>query len=107
MVNGKPIIHVKSSQFGEVHSMNSKLIIGSFVDRRPEFRVVKDIVTQTWKLTNKFTMKPYGDQSFSFKFPIEEARATILSMESFHIDSQLFVVRPFAEADLRDLMLPV
>ncbi|KAL5722840.1 hypothetical protein ACHQM5_006311 [Ranunculus cassubicifolius] len=51
-------------------------------------------------------MKTYGEHSYSFQFPNDNARSDALEIGSFHIASQLFHVqpwRPFIEADLHEL----
>ncbi|KAL5709228.1 hypothetical protein ACHQM5_019940 [Ranunculus cassubicifolius] len=51
-------------------------------------------------------MKTFGEHSYSFEFPNENARDDALEIGSFHIASQFFLVqpwRPFIEADLHEL----
>ncbi|KAL5725828.1 pectinesterase [Ranunculus cassubicifolius] len=106
MVNGEPVIHLQSTQFGKIQQKNEGLVIGSFVTKRESFEFVQSIVKKAWKPKGKVTMKFYGRKSFSFAFEDEEDKAQALEFGNFHIASQLFLVRPwklFVEADLKNL----
>ncbi|KAF5204181.1 Zinc knuckle (CCHC-type) family protein [Thalictrum thalictroides] len=51
-------------------------------------------------------MKVYGDKMFTFEFSNEDDRKAVLDIGSFHVASQLFVVRPwklFVEAETEEL----
>ncbi|KAF5176856.1 hypothetical protein FRX31_033557, partial [Thalictrum thalictroides] len=89
MVEGKPVIHIRSEQFSHVQERNSNLVVGSFVGRRPGFAYVRDVVTRLWKLKNSFIMRPYGHKMFTFEFQNEEDRSSVLEKGSFHVASQL------------------
>ncbi|KAF5191438.1 hypothetical protein FRX31_018975 [Thalictrum thalictroides] len=95
IVEGKPVIHVQSEQFIHLKEKNSKLVVGSFIGRRPGYAYVKDIVTRMWRLKNPFIMRAYGDRMFTFEFEKEEDRSILLEMGSFHVTSQLVVIRPW------------
>ncbi|KAF5185520.1 hypothetical protein FRX31_024893, partial [Thalictrum thalictroides] len=106
IVEGKPVIHVQFEQFIHLKEKNSKLVIGSFIGRRPGYAYVKDVVTRMWKLKNPFIMRAYGDRMFTFEFEKEEDRSIVLEMGSFHVASQLVVIRPwklFVETESEEL----
>ncbi|KAF5195204.1 hypothetical protein FRX31_015210 [Thalictrum thalictroides] len=94
IVEGKPVIHVQSEQFIHLKEKNSKFVVGSFIGRRPGYAYVKDVVTRMWRLKNPFIMRAYGDRMFTFEFEKEEDRSIVLEMGSFHVASQLVVIRP-------------
>ncbi|KAF5175838.1 Zinc knuckle (CCHC-type) family protein, partial [Thalictrum thalictroides] len=103
---GKPVIHVQSEQFIHLKEKNSKLVVGSFIGRRPGYAYVKDVVTRMWRLKNPFIMRAYGDRMFTFEFEKEEDRSIVLEMGSFHVASQLVVIRPwklFVETESEEL----
>ncbi|KAF5181642.1 hypothetical protein FRX31_028771, partial [Thalictrum thalictroides] len=103
---GKPVIHVQSEQFIHLKEKNSKLVVGSFIGRRPGYAYVKDVVTRMWRLKNPFVMRAYGDRMFTFEFEKEEDRSSVLEMGSFHVASQLVVIRPwklFVETESEEL----
>ncbi|KAF5207759.1 hypothetical protein FRX31_002654, partial [Thalictrum thalictroides] len=68
IVEGKPVIHVKTEQFAHVHERNSKLVVASFVGRRPGFSYVREVLSRYWKLKKQFIMRPYGEKMFTFEF---------------------------------------
>ncbi|KAF5177959.1 hypothetical protein FRX31_032454, partial [Thalictrum thalictroides] len=106
IVEGKPIVHVKSNQFTHLQHRFENLIIGGFVGKKLPFGFVRETLTRTWKLKNNFIMKAYGETMFSFQFRSEEDRKAVLEMGSLHIASQLFILRPwklFIEAEFNDL----
>ncbi|KAL5729650.1 hypothetical protein ACHQM5_002572 [Ranunculus cassubicifolius] len=105
LVNGKAEVHVKSEQFDHLKKDYGKLLIGSFVEKRAPFRFVRDKVEEAWN-TQEFIMKTYGEHSYSFQFPNDNARSDALEIGSFRIASHFFHVqpwRPFIEADLHEL----
>ncbi|KAF5193984.1 hypothetical protein FRX31_016428, partial [Thalictrum thalictroides] len=95
IVEGKPVIHVQSEQFQYLKKKNSKLVVGSFIGRRPGYGYVWDVVSRIWRLKNPFIMRAYGDKIFTFEFANEEDRSNVLEMGSFHVASQLVVIRPW------------
>ncbi|KAF5195235.1 hypothetical protein FRX31_015178, partial [Thalictrum thalictroides] len=100
------LVHVQSDQFAHIQDKYAKLVVGCFVGRRPTYSYVKEVVAHTWKLKNTFTMKVYGDKMFTFEFSNEDDRKAVLDIGSFHVASQLFVVRPwklFVEAETEEL----
>ncbi|KAF5187491.1 hypothetical protein FRX31_022922, partial [Thalictrum thalictroides] len=106
IVDVKPVVHVQSDQFAHIRDKYAKLVVGCFVGRRPAYSYVKEVVARTWKLKNTFTMKVYGDKMFTFEFSNEDDRKAVLDIGSFHVASQLFVVRPwklFVEAETEEL----
>ncbi|KAL5706635.1 hypothetical protein ACHQM5_024778 [Ranunculus cassubicifolius] len=105
MVNGKAEVHVKTEQFDHLKAEYGNLLIGSFIQKRASFSFVRDKVKEAWS-TQDFTMKTFGEHSYSFQFHNDNARSDALEIGSFHIASQFFLVqpwRPFIEADLHEL----
>ncbi|KAF5175359.1 Zinc knuckle (CCHC-type) family protein [Thalictrum thalictroides] len=106
IVEGKLVIHVQSEQFIHLKEKNSKLVVGSFIGRRPGYAYVKDVVTRMWRLKNPFIMRANGDRMFTFEFEKEENRSIVLEMGSFHVASQQVVIRPwklFVETESEEL----
>ncbi|KAF5202724.1 hypothetical protein FRX31_007688 [Thalictrum thalictroides] len=106
IVEGKPIVHVQSSQFTHLQKQFENLIIGGFVSKKLPFGFVRETLTRTWRLKNNFIMKQYGEMMYSFKFMSDDDRKQVLEMGSLHIASQLFILRPwklFVEAEFNDL----
>ncbi|KAF5182280.1 hypothetical protein FRX31_028133, partial [Thalictrum thalictroides] len=68
IVEGKPIVHVNSSQFPHLQERYENLIIGGFVGRKLPFSFVRETLTRTWRLKKNFIMKTYGESMFSFQF---------------------------------------
>ncbi|KAF5181693.1 hypothetical protein FRX31_028719 [Thalictrum thalictroides] len=105
LVEGKPVVHVKSSQFAHLHKKHEKLVVGSFIGRRPGYSYVKEMVNKAWKVQHCI-MKAYSEYSFTFEFANEVDKQKVLDMGSFHMASRLFVIQPwklFHEADLQEL----
>ncbi|KAF5175149.1 hypothetical protein FRX31_035263 [Thalictrum thalictroides] len=106
IVEGKPIVHVQSSQFTHLQKQFENLIIGGFVGKKLPFGFVRETLTRTWRLKNNFIMKQYGETMYSFKFMSDDDRKQVLEMGSLHIASQLFILRPwklFVEGEFNDL----
>ncbi|KAF5196945.1 hypothetical protein FRX31_013469 [Thalictrum thalictroides] len=104
IVEGKPIVHVNSSQFA--HLQERYEYHRRFVGRKLPFSFIRETLTRTWRLNNNFIMKTYGESIFSFQFSSDEDRKQVLEMGSLHIASQLFILRPwklFVEAEFNDL----
>ncbi|KAF5194179.1 Rna exonuclease, partial [Thalictrum thalictroides] len=106
IIEGKPIVHVKSSQFTHIQEQFENLVIGGFVGKKLPFGFVRETLTRTWRLKNNFIMKPYGETMYSFKFMNDDDRKRVLELGSLHITSQLFILRPWkllVEAEFNDL----
>ncbi|KAF5208173.1 hypothetical protein FRX31_002240 [Thalictrum thalictroides] len=107
IIEGKPIVHVKSSQFTHIQEHFENILIGGFVGKKLPYGFVRETLTRTWRLKNNFIMKPYGETMYFFKFMNDDDRKQILELGSLHIASQLFILRPwklFVEAEFNDLM---
>ncbi|KAF5199373.1 hypothetical protein FRX31_011039 [Thalictrum thalictroides] len=53
-------------------------------------------------------MQAYGDTMFTFKFGSEEEKGIVLEIGSFHVASQLFIVRPwklFVVAEMKEMKI--
>ncbi|KAF5196846.1 hypothetical protein FRX31_013569 [Thalictrum thalictroides] len=72
IIEGKPIVHVKSSQFTHIQEQFGNLVIGGFVGKNLPFGFVRETLIRTWRLKNNFIMKPYGETMYSFKFMNDE-----------------------------------
>ncbi|KAL5697239.1 hypothetical protein ACHQM5_030902 [Ranunculus cassubicifolius] len=105
IINGRPVIHVKSEQFEHMHQDYRNSLIGSFIGKKSTFEYVNEITSSEWK-TKNYTMRPYGEFSFCFDFKDPNERRAALEMGSLHIASQLFYIqewKPFIEAELQEL----
>ncbi|KAF5181386.1 hypothetical protein FRX31_029027 [Thalictrum thalictroides] len=79
-VNRKPVVHVRSDQFKEMESKYANLLVGSFIGKMPTYNFVKDILQRDWK-NKEFSMKPYGNCSYTFEFINEDDRRKALDTE--------------------------
>ncbi|KAL5716709.1 hypothetical protein ACHQM5_009837 [Ranunculus cassubicifolius] len=104
MVEGKPEVHISTSQLQGVKDMNSKLVVGNFIGKKSSFSYVRACAEQFWE-TKDFTMRTQGEM-FTFDFKDAEIRAKVLDKGSFFIASCVFYIRPwrlFVEQDIKEL----
>ncbi|KAF5176005.1 hypothetical protein FRX31_034406 [Thalictrum thalictroides] len=94
LVEGKPVVHVTLDELVEVKEKFSDLVVGCFIGRRPSYLYTKEACARQWKIKD-FIMQAYGDTKFTFKFGNDEEKRSVLEIGSFHIASQLFIVRPW------------
>ncbi|KAF5199868.1 Rna exonuclease [Thalictrum thalictroides] len=67
---------------------------------------MKEVCTKAWKLKARFTMQIHGERIFPFKFENEEDMSNVVEMGSFHVASQLCIIRPwklFLEDEVREM----
>ncbi|KAF5177449.1 hypothetical protein FRX31_032968 [Thalictrum thalictroides] len=103
---GKTVTHIASKQLEHVKEKYADLVTACFVGRRPAYNYMKEVCTKAWKLKAGFTMQIHGECIFTFKFENEEDRSNVLEMASFHVASQLCIIRPwklFLEDEVKEM----
>ncbi|KAF5185338.1 hypothetical protein FRX31_025076 [Thalictrum thalictroides] len=71
-------------------------LVGYFIDKKLPFRMVRDVLTKSWKIKGSFNMTT-DDEIFYFKFQQQDDKKTILEQGPVFIAGRLFVLKQWTQ----------